>query len=302
MPKNRKNRSHDSDKKKASVSLPTHSNSVPAQGTKAWQNTSASLARVKGSPAAAPMPTVPVVNAESWPTLGQGCCPDKVAAPAVQHQQHVPQAQPEAQWSGLPAPAPVSVVREPQIPVLPLPAEKRKAEPWSQESSPRSATVSPGSSPPLSPAISDPKHGCRRVDGVMVSPEPVENPNTVLQRWISAGQPSMKVYALMVHDTEIRAFRRALEVALAGEAPNRLRSGAPMRKTQRRHVLIDPNTAMALLEELSRVDVGALSKMRQSGYHGHFLAAHCRGPNTAVRCFQFGTIIPNAPLGGLVAV
>merc|ERR1712146_694763 len=87
---------------------------------------------------------------------------------------------------------------------------KRKANAWSSnESSPRS--------PPASPVLSSSQRGCRKVDGVMVSPEPVESPKRVLQRWIDAGRPAVALYALYVHDAEFRAFKRAVSVIAEGK-------------------------------------------------------------------------------------
>merc|ERR1719409_2068272 len=99
----------------------------------------------------------------------------------------------------------------------------------------------------------------------------------------------------MVHDSELRAFRRALEVAVAGEASDRLRSGAPVRKTQRRHVLLEQTTAMVLLEEFKRVDV----THRANTPPGCFQLPTTQPP-AAARCFQFGSIIPQQGLATLV--
>jgi len=126
-----------------------------------------------------------------------------------------------------------------------------------------------------------------RVDGVIVSPEAVESPKRVLQRWVEAGRPAVAMYALLVSNAEFRAFKRAVEVQVR-------RFGAPVRKKTRaderpdENALIEPAVARALLEDLGRVDVGRTQHAGVQSLH-----AQCK-VNAAVRCFQFGMILPPA--------
>jgi len=239
---------------------------------------------------------------ESWPTLGKPCAAEQTTQPSdprkrpaggeeltTEESPRTPQQPAHGSWSASPPQLTqekvvVPVVAAPQAPLTAreAPHEKRKAESWSSDSSP---TNSPSGSPPLSPC--DPlRPGCRRVDGVIVSPEAVESPKRVLQRWVDAGRPTVAVYALLVPNAEFRAFKRAIEVQVR-------RFGAPVRKKTRgedrteENPLIEPAVARALLEDVGRVDVGRT----QNSAAQSFQAAPCK-VNAAVRCFQFGMILP----------
>merc|ERR1712146_313478 len=165
---------------------------------------------------------------------------------------------------------------------------KRKANAWSSnESSPRS--------PPASPVLSSSQRGCRKVDGVMVSPEPVESPKRVLQRWIDAGRPAVALYALYVHDAEFRAFKRAVSVVAEGEAGSgrSSRRGAPQRKRMRAEdAPINHETAVTLMGDLARVDIAAARKTSND----HAMQAPIQRPNNAVRCFEFGQVCAPLPM------
>lgn len=131
----------------------------------------------------------------------------------------------------------------------------------------------------------------------MVSPEPVESPKRVLQRWVDAGRPKAAVYALYVHDAEFRAFKRAVSVVAEGEAKSGEHDSArwghhkPERKRQRgEEPPIDHETAVALMADLAHVDLGAARKTQNSP-----IFAPSR-PHNAVRCFEFGQVCAPLPM------
>jgi len=273
----------------------------------AWSSGSATIARVASKQHVTPAkPLDKPTDMELWPTLGKPCVAEQTTTqpldprkrPAVageeltrQESPRIPQQQaPHGSWT---APPPQLMQERVVVPVVPAPhaplatreapLEKRKAESWSRDSTP---SGSPTGSPPLSPC--DPlRPGCRRVDGVIVSPEAVESPKRVLQRWVEAGRPAVAMYALLVSNAEFRAFKRAVEVQVR-------RFGAPVRKKTRaderpdENALIEPAVARALLEDLGRVDVGRTQHAGVQSLH-----AQCK-VNAAVRCFQFGMILPPA--------
>jgi hypothetical protein len=129
----------------------------------------------------------------------------------------------------------------------------------------------------------------------MVSPEPVESPKRVLQRWIDAGKPAVALYALYVHDAEFRAFKRAVSVIAEGEAKTGGRETkhgtTPHRKRMRAEECpIDHDTAVHLMTDLAHVDTGAVRKLE-----GLPISAPCF-PNNAVRCFEFGQVCAPLPM------
>jgi len=287
-------------------------NSNTSTGHKVWGSGSTSLARVAGNvahpPAAKPSPVQE--NVETWPSLSQ----QRQVKPATtksskepprqqqatssqqpqpQHQQQQQQmSQPQQQSSsGLHSATRV----KPVVPELPL-DRKREANAWSSnESSPAS---SPPVSPPLSPSSAS-QRGCRKVDGVMVSPEPVESPKHTLQRWVDAGRPAVAIYALSVPDAEFRAFKRAVSVVAEGLVAKLDGSGhrapigraQPQRKRMRGDEAIDHETAVHLMADLARVDTSAARKAI-----GQLpISAPCRPTNNAVQCFNFAQVF-DAPL------
>lgn len=279
------------------VPLATHTrasaagNASGGAGPKAWSSGSTSLARIAGS--ATTVKTTPsepeTRNVESWPSLApasRGSQVPQPRAPGAQRSEDLMRVQqPSAEVQPAVPLQPGTAAAVPQLPL-----EKRKPA-WSPNNSNES---SPTSSPPLSPTAS-PQRGCRKVDGVMVSPEPVESPRSVLQRWLNAGRPAVALYALSVHDAEFRAFRRAVSVVADGEATldnNTVRSSStPQRKRFRgEDSPIDHATAVSLMAELSRVDIGAAKRFTQ-----HLPAAAPR-PNNAVRCFEFGIVCAPLPM------
>lgn len=95
------------------------------------------------------------------------------------------------------------------------------------------------------------------------------------------------MYALLVDDTEFRAFRRAVGMYVAAPTDTRGKSGAPARKKTRAadSPLGDDETAIAVWKDLQRVDV---REARRVGL-GRVTAVRSE-PNAAVKCFSFGTI------------
>lgn len=287
--------------------------SAPAgSAPRVWGSGTSSLARITGSgptPVATSAPAPAAHSQEElWPTLGGSSAgsqqpPAKTNPPLQpkpqpqQHQQHQEQA-PQARVAEEPrshlGPVQHNSLNSPEVrahasvPQLALkPDDAKRKEAWSSnESSPRS--------PPLTPEAS-PQRGSRTVDGVVVSPEPIESPKRVLQRWIEAGKPSAAVYALHVTDAEFRGFRRAVSVVAQGEAkaPDCTSwgtgTGTPQqhRKRMRGEEPIDHETAVSLMADLAHIHVN-VPKPDTSGFT--LSAAACLRPNNSVRCFEFQQI------------
>lgn len=127
----------------------------------------------------------------------------------------------------------------------------------------------------------------------MVSPEPVESPKRVLQRWIDAGRPAVAIYALSVHDAEFRAFKRAIGVVAEGEARFNSSSRNPQPKRMRgEQSPIDPETAARMMVDLARVDIDATR--RSAPLMGPITVLQ-QLPNNAARCFEFGQVCAPLP-------
>lgn len=296
----------------------SHGSSTSAgssEGDKAsgvWGNGSASLARIarKGSiePPRVKEPTKQSEQ-ELWPTLG-GQSSQQSNLPQTQKTQgtpsharglepshqpypssHVPTTQPPRQTVPLPQPSAAQQgVRHanPIVPQLSLASsDPKRKEAWSStESSPRTPPLTPGDSP---------QRGCRKVEGFMVSPEAIESPQRVLQRWVDAGRPPVEVYARCVQHSELRALKRAVSVVAKGEAKSEdtqqgWGTGNPqqlhMRKRMRGEELIDHATALKLMLDLSKsrpCDVAP-------NIGGFSLTPPTLKPNNAVRCFEFKSI------------
>lgn len=120
----------------------------------------------------------------------------------------------------------------------------------------------------------------------MVFPEPVENPRSVLQRWIDAGRTPVAVYALLIPNAEFRAFKRAVEVQVRGSGARARKKTRADERREEEAPLLEPDEARTLLEDLQRVDVGSNNVAAC-----HFLPEPSK-VNSAVRCFQFGMILP----------
>jgi len=246
------------------------SRSVPnnaASGHKVWSNSSASLARIAGKAKVAP--PKPLEK-----KLGQDA----------------------EVWPSLPSS--VVAVEAPQPrrePEITHPTQlTRPTQPMRPQQTPQ---VQRTEQPP----------GCRRVDGVMVSPEPVESPRRVLQRWLDAGKPAVAVYALSVNDAEFRAFKRAVRVVAKqnsseswspDSSPGNSRPGSPgsspslppqSKRMRGEDPPIDYETALRLMADLAHVNVGTSRKL------GLSTTTHSR-PNNAVRCFEFGQVCAPLPM------
>lgn len=132
----------------------------------------------------------------------------------------------------------------------------------------------------------------------MVSPEAIESPKRVLQRWLDAGKPAVAIYALHVHDTEFRAFKRAVSVVADGEAKidsnrdsTRSKRGKPERKRTRiEDAPIDHETAVSLMGDLARVDMAAARKTSAE------FTLPAQRPNNTARCFEFGQVCAPLPM------
>lgn len=131
------------------------------------------------------------------------------------------------------------------------------------------------------------------MDGIVVSPEPVESPKRVLQRWVEAGKPSMAVYARLVPDAEFRALKRAVGVVATGEVTvDRPARGNPARKKTRAEEhpagTWEQSAALQLLVEINQVDLAATTS--GGGGARQLFAAPPSQSNNAVRCFQFAQV------------
>jgi len=274
-------------------------------GPRAWTSGTTSLARVAGAPANVVPKEVPKEQ-EAWPSLGNSSQggPRRDTAPVQTQTRDTAELAPQR--------APVKITTQSGPPLenrtavqqinISTPtlhsaehAEKRKADAWSSSSQ----DSSPSASPPPSPSQSPRRDGCREVDGIVVYPEPVESPKSVLQRWDDAGRPSAARYAHMVSDAEFRAFKRAVGVVATGEVVlNANHVSAPMKKKTRSEAdtpVLNQATAFQLLEELQKINLGAIAFASSRAWE---LPAAVRSPcssNNAVRCFQFAQVCAPMP-------
>lgn len=146
------------------------------------------------------------------------------------------------------------------------------------EERPSSGEPSPTLSPqsPLSPP--------RRVEGVLISPQPIESPKSALKRWVDAGRPEPYVYKTNFCDEmQWRAFKRA--VGVAASPPS---TGKKMKMSDQ--TMIGSRTyAATLLQKLGLVDMTV-----QTSYEAEVLSIPRLPPAmmqpSIVQTFKFGTI------------
>eukprot|EP00658_Telonema_sp_P-2_P038232 TRINITY_DN2746_c0_g1_i2.p1 TRINITY_DN2746_c0_g1~~TRINITY_DN2746_c0_g1_i2.p1 ORF type:complete len:238 (-),score=22.37 TRINITY_DN2746_c0_g1_i2:385-1098(-) len=86
-------------------------------------------------------------------------------------------------------------------------SSKRPSEDlWSSDGD---ASPSSQRSPPSSPVQCP-----RRVQGMLISPQPIESPRAALRRWVGAGRPPPLMYKCSLqNEVEWKAFKRAVKIA-----------------------------------------------------------------------------------------